>query len=124
MNSEIKNAVITDVRFDTERGLSAWVMLDYGGSGQGFGGHMLYAPKGWAAHNCGGDLTGHFIYRVLEIAEAEDWSRLKGKTVRARIEGGFVEALGHIIKDDWFCPRSEFDELLAKFKGTKDAARP
>lgn len=113
---EIKNAVIESVRFDTERGLSAWVMLNYGGSGQGFGGYMLYAPKGWAAHNCGGDLTGHFIYRVLAVADVEDWSKLVGRTVRVKSDHGKVHAIGHIIKDDWFDPSEEFAELLAKFK--------
>ena len=117
---EIKNAVITSVRFDTERGLSAWLMLDYGGSGQGFGGHLLYAPEGWSAHNSGGCLTGHFIYRCLEIAGADDWSKLVGKTIRVRSDctgiGGMIEAIGHIVKDDWFYPKEEFGKLMSKFQ--------
>jgi len=119
-DGEIKNAVITSVKFDNERGLSAWLMLDYGGSGQGFGGYMLYAPEGWAAHNTGGDLTGHFIYRCLEIAGVEDWGNLVGKTIRVRSDraglGGTIVAIGHIVKDDWFNPKEEFANLLAKFK--------
>lgn len=115
---EIMNAVITGVRFDMERGLTAWVILDYGGAGQGFGGHMLYAPKGWAAHNCGADLTGHFVYRMLEVAGAEDWAKLVGQCVRVKKADAFGEilAVGHIIKNDWFSPKEEFADLLAKHK--------
>ena len=41
---ETKNAVIESVRLTTDDHgcLSAWLMLDYGGSGQGFGGYALY----------------------------------------------------------------------------------
>lgn len=114
-NVEIKNAVITDVRFDVERGLSVWITLDYGGSGQGFGGYLLYAPKGWVAHNKGGDFTGHFIWRVLETAGVEEWSKLVGCTIRVKATFGKVEAIGHIIKDKWFNPSEEFQQLLEPF---------
>lgn len=119
---EISNALIESVRFDNERGLSAWIMLDFGGSGQGFGGYMLYAPEGWAAHNTGGDLTGHFIYRVLQIVGVDDWSKLVGKPVRVRKQSHFdtIDAIGHIIKDEWFCPKEEFAKLLAPFKADKE----
>lgn len=108
---EIKNAIIESVRLDADRGLSAWLMLDYGGSGQGFGGYLLYAPKGWRAHNDGANFCGHFIWRCLEIAGVDDWSGLKGKTVRVKCNFGKAKAIGHIVKDDWFDPSAEFEEL-------------
>jgi hypothetical protein len=111
MSVETKNAVITGASFDTERGLSAWVHLDYGGSGQGFGGYLLYAPEGWRAHASPVNYAGHFIYRVLEVAGASDWSKLAGKTVRVKADFGKVHALGHIVKDDWFDPEQEFKRL-------------
>lgn len=117
---EIKNAIITSARFDTERGLSAWITLDYGGSGQGFGGYLLYAPEGWAAHKHAGNFAGHFIWRVLEIADVEDWSKLVGRTVRAKTNHTKVEAIGHIVKENWFYPALEFQKLSAPFN--KDAA--
>jgi hypothetical protein len=110
---EIKNAVIEDARFDLERGLSAWLTLDYGGRGQGFGGYLLYAPKGWKAHGEAGNFCGHFIYRVLEIAGVDDWAKLKGRTVRVRATHSKVEAIGHIVKDDWFEPDAEFAQMRA-----------
>lgn len=107
---ETKNAIITSARFDVERGLSAYLTLDYGGSGQSFGGYLLYAPKGWAAHSDGGNYCGHFVYRCLEIAGVEDWSALVGRSIRVRSEHSKVHAIGHIVKDDWFDPSADFSK--------------
>lgn len=108
---EIKNAIITAARFDTERGLTAWLTLDYGGSGQGFGGYLLYAPKGWAAHADGGNYCGHFIYRCLEVADVTEWAQLVGRSVRVKSDHIYVHAIGHIVKDIWFAPEEEFAVL-------------
>ena len=115
MSIETKNAVITAAKFDTERGLSAWLMLDYGdSSGQGFGGYLLYAPSGWNAHSQPGNYAGHFIWRCMEVAGVDDWSKLVGRTIRVKTDFNHVHAIGHIIKDDWFDPKAEFEELGAK----------
>jgi hypothetical protein len=108
---EIKNAVIQSARFDTERGLSIWVGLDYGGSGQGFGGYLLYGPKGWKAHENAANYAGHFIWRLFEVAGVTEWSKLPGRTVRVKANHSNVQAIGHIVKDDWFDPKAEFAEL-------------
>lgn len=112
---EIKNAIIESAKFDTERGcLSAWIYLQYGDSGgQGFGGYMLYGPSGWKAHGSPGNFAGHFIWRVLEIAGVDDWSKLPGRAIRVKANDCEVRAIGHIIKDDWFCPKEEFEKLRA-----------
>lgn len=110
---EVKNAVITGARFDTERGLSAWIDLDYGGSGQGFGGYLLYIPKDWKHSGNQKNYAGHFIYRVLEVAGVDEWAKLKGKAVRVRASYDGVHAIGHIIRDDWFDVKAEFAELRA-----------
>lgn len=109
--TELKNAIIKSVKFDTERGLSMWIFLEYGGSSQGFGGYLLYAPKGWEAHNQPGNHCGHFIYRVLEIAGVDDIAKLPGKAIRVKADHCGVSAIGHIINDDWFDPKQEFAEL-------------
>lgn len=109
--SEIRNAVIESARItnDDHGLLTAWLNLDYGSSGQGFGGFALYLPKSFTRHNPQGpNYAGHFIWRVMEIAGVSEWSQLKGKTVRVRQEHSTVHAIGHIVKDDWFCPSDDF----------------
>lgn len=107
---ENRNAVITSATItnDDHGLLSAWVALDYGGSGQSFGGYSLYLPKSFRHHANSPNYAGHFIWRVMEVAGVSEWSQLKGKTVRVRCEHSEVHALGHIVKDDWFDPGKDF----------------
>jgi len=107
------NALIVSATLTTaDHGLlSGWLSLDYGGAGQNFGGYSLYLPKGFKHHNLlGPNYAGHFIYRVMQIADVTEWGQLKGKTIRARAEHNRVHAIGHIIKEDWFCPAEDFAE--------------
>jgi hypothetical protein len=110
---EVKNAIIEDAVIDTgDRGfLTAWVYLNYGGIGQGFGGFSLCLPKSFKNHNDPVNYAGHFIYRVMEVAGVGQWEDLKGKTIRVKSEYSKVHSIGHIVKDDWFDPAKEFEEL-------------
>jgi hypothetical protein len=110
MTAKIKNAIVESVTIDdAERGvLNAWLHLDYGGSGQGFGGYALYMPKGFKNHDAKSGYAGHFIWRCMEIAGVTKWEKIAGKAIRAKIEDGLVVAVGHITKDDWFEPRKDW----------------
>lgn len=107
---EIRNAIIKNARITkADHGvLTAWLDLDYGGMGQGFGGYVLYLPEGCKYHSVWG-MAGHFIYRVLQIADVERWDQLPGKTIRVKQDHCSVRAIGHIINDDWFCPKKDFE---------------
>ena len=111
---ETKNAVITSASItnDDHGLLSAWLHLDYGGSGQGFGGYSLYLPKDFKHHNLSGpNYAGHFIWRVMEVAGVSKWSDLPGKTIRVKASHSGIESIGHIVKDDWFTPREDFKRM-------------
>lgn len=103
VNAIIKSATITS---GDHAILDAWIHLDYGGTGQGFGGYCLYTPS---RRKDNGDCCGHFIWRVMEIAGVEKWEHLAGKTIRVKREDswGSIISIGHIVKDDWFDPKIE-----------------
>ncbi len=112
----IKNAIVESVTLDDgDRGLlTAWLHLDYGGSCQGFGGYTLYLPKDFDHHG-GKNFAGHFIYRCMQVAGVTSWDKIKGKTIRVKLDSdllnGKILAIGHIIKDEWFNPSDEFKTL-------------
>ncbi len=122
---ETKNAVIESARIisDDHGVLSAWLMLDYGGSGQGFGGYCLYSPERAKGHELK-STAGHFIWRAMEVAGVTDWGSIKGRTIRVRGDNFGVAAIGHIIKDDWFCPRDEFSGKTEASPNLKLADQP
>jgi hypothetical protein len=104
-----KTAIITAAELTIEdRGiLTGWLTLDYGGACQGFGGYSLYLPTGFKHHSIQ-SCAGHWISRILQVADVSRWSLLKGKTIRVRANYAGVDAIGHIVKDDWFYPRRDF----------------
>lgn len=105
---ETKNAIIKSATITCgDRGfLDCWLDLDYGGTGQGFGGYVLYLPKSFAHHEVNSP-AGHFLFRVMEVPGETRWDDLKGKTVRVKADHSRVEAIGHIVKDDWFTPADD-----------------
>lgn len=115
MDITTKNAVIesASITNDDHGLLSAWLYLKYGAGGQGFGGYALYLPDSFSHHANQPNFAGHFIWRVMEIAEVSRWEKLAGKTIRVRAEHNRVHAIGHIVKDDWFDPAKDFDAMRA-----------
>lgn len=115
MNEEkyITNAIIENAEITIERGfiLSAWLRLNYGGLGQGFGGYSLFLGKTSSNHEKSKErnFAGIFINRVMEIADVDNWKNLQGKTIRVEKvdEFGAILRIGHIIKDEWFDPKEE-----------------
>ncbi|ACT50902.1 hypothetical protein [Methylovorus glucosotrophus] len=109
MKGQIKNAIITSAVLSIhDHGfLDCWLMLDFGGSSQGFGGYALYLPESFGHHQLLSN-AGHFLYRSLKVAGVDEFSQLRGKAIRADADSGRVYGIGHIVKDDWFYPETDF----------------
>lgn len=110
---ETKNAVIKSARLTTvDYGvLSGWIDLDYGGAGQGFGGHVLCTNPDSPFYPDKGSFGGIFIRRVMDVVGVTDWDKLPGKACRVRASRSHVEAIGNVIRDEWFEPELEFASL-------------
>lgn len=107
-NAVIESATITK----GDRGfLDCWLQLNYGSCGsQGFGGYVLYLPNDFDKHNIL-SVAGHHIFRIMEVAGVDSWDCVVGRTIRAKISDGWIVAIGHIVNDDWFCPKEDYKDL-------------
>lgn len=108
---DVLNAIIrrAELSSDDHGVLSGWVHVDLGGSSQGFGGIVLYLPKAARNHRLMSP-AGHWIWRVMEVAGVTSWGDLPGKTIRIQKEdyNSPIVKIGHIVKNDWFCPSEDF----------------
>ena len=109
--TEIINAIIKSVKITTTDSnfLTVWADLDYGFINQRFGGYTLYLPKSFR-HHALMSVAGHFIFRLMEISGVTDFNDLVGKSIRVKCTYKGIDAVGHIIREDWFCPSSDFSE--------------
>ena len=122
MSSEIQNAIIerTQLGYMDRDALSAWIFLDYGGIGQGFGGYVLDGkPSLGGADRRPTPLPGALIAGLLRALEISTWEALPKSHVRVRREPGFngrVTHIVHFLKDQWF----SFEEAFGPYM--KEAA--
>jgi len=101
-NAQIKR---TTLGYEDHGILTCWLYLEQSGSGQGFGGYRLYAPKGNSIY------TDMWVKRILEVVGVREWESLPGKYVRVEGEEfGKIEGIGNILEDKWFYPAKELKE--------------
>ena len=103
-----RNATIESVRLGYDRGvfLCGWLFLDYGGSGQGFGGYVLWKKEDNPPVPMF-PFTGLFVSRVLDVVGCESWEDLPGKSIRVKATYDKVIEIGNYLKDEWFNPGAE-----------------
>jgi hypothetical protein len=126
MNIETKNAIITSTHLgDEDHGImTCYLHLDFGGSGQGFGGYSLDQHNGERNANSRRIGTAYgleFIKRILETLEVGKWEKLPGTHLRVKADHGKVHSIGHFIKDQWFTPETD---LAAFAKGGEQVTTP
>ena len=106
---QVLNARISDayIRLDRNEFLTAWLMLDFGGSTQGFGGYAFDTYDKEEDLRIGTAWGCEYIRRILTTLGVSDWDKLNGLAVRVKKEDGYqgkIVGVGHFIKDKWFEP--------------------
>ena len=98
---ETRNAMIEEVRITSKDigCLTIQMTLDLGTCNQGINGYILYSPNKEDRQES--EVAGRFIWRLMAIAEVSEWSDLKGKMIRIRGDMYGIEAVGHILREDW-----------------------
>jgi len=114
---EIKNAVVTSTYLGIEDHgiMTCYLYLDYGGSGQGFGGYGFDSPvkeSGKFKGRVGTAFGCEFIRRVLTVLGVDKWENLPGTHLRVKAEQIKIHEIGHILKDNWFSPEALAREMV------------
>ena len=61
-------------------------------------------------------MADHFIRRVMQIADVNEWAELQGKAIRVKTattyNGSIIPiAIGHITKEDWLNPAEDYEKM-------------
>lgn len=111
---KIENAIIDSatLRFEYDNRflcLSLWLKTQH--RMYKFGGVNLGSRHQKEFNRNAGDYAFWWIKRIFDIVNVESFDDLKGKAVRIEIDDNdYINAIGHIIVDDWFCPKKDFGE--------------
>ncbi|MFW6001879.1 MAG: hypothetical protein ACOCQD_00905 [archaeon] len=102
----VENAQISDVKIIKETKHYTTILIDTKRDSlvQGFGTYNLseYARLGW------------FIQRIMDTLEVSDWNQIKGKIIRIYTKDTLIKGIGHPIKDQWFLPEDEWNDIGGK----------
>lgn len=109
MKEEIQNAEIKSTMLGYEdHGILTWFLhLNFGGSGQGFGGYAMDSYSKTKEKRIPSEILGVHLQQILEVVGVEKWEDLEGKHVRIKREEGWngkIIALGNFLEDKWFNP--------------------
>ena len=111
---KIENAIIDSatLRFEYDnRFLCLSLYLETQSRMRKFGGINLGNRFQKEFNRNAGDYAFWWIKRVFDIVGVESFDELKGKPLRIEIDdNNSISAIGHIINDDWFCPKKDFGE--------------
>jgi hypothetical protein len=112
---QIKNAKIvsTVLGYEDHGILTMYVTLDYGHSGQSFGGYTFdaYDPK-LERRIVAGSYGMRFVTDLMRAVGVDRYEALPGTVVRVEASHDSVYRIGHFLRDTWFDPNALSKELL------------
>jgi hypothetical protein len=121
----ITNGIIKEVSLCIEDHgfLTIYLTIEMSNGSQCFGGYSL-----------GGDMTdthnwaGIWIRQIFEVAGVDNWKDIKGKAIRVMYrKDGYnqpISAIGHIVKEKWFDPESDFGNFNTDVENDNDDEIP
>lgn len=101
-----KKSITVDVHGFLQVYLSIW----YAGGSKPFGNLVWYTPKDNSEFRML-STAGYFIHKCLEVSGVVNWEDLLDQRIRVRVEKGFIRAIGHSTKEQWFCPSEDFKQV-------------
>ena len=110
---EIRNALIKSTMLGMEDHgiMSCMLHLNYGGSGQGFGGYAFDQWDEGLKARVGSPYGMEFIKRIISTVGVETWEKLPGSHIRVEATWGKVIRIGHYLEDKWFNPEEDLKFL-------------
>jgi hypothetical protein len=116
VSREVTNARISSTTLGPKasdgRCFSSWIILEFEGGGQGFGGYSMDSWSEAGQRRVGVAWGMEFIARLLETVGVESWEELTGKHIRVDRDCGKVYRIGHIVKNKWFDPENDLKTLV------------
>lgn len=104
MHIENGKIIKTNLGVEDHGIMTCWIELSFDGTGQAFGGYALDSYSREKQCRIGDSRSIMAIRKILEVVDVQNWEDLNGKYVRIKRKDswGKINAIGHIIKDQWF----------------------
>lgn len=101
--------------------LTAWLHLEGGSCGQGFGGRGMDKPNGDRGPRVGSSYGTDYILQILRVVGVDSWEKLSGQQVIALRDKDFpygaIVGLAHPIEDRVFIAKKHAEDWLAREDG-------
>lgn len=108
---EIQNAIIksTTLGYEDHNIMTVWLHLDFGGTGQSFGGYALDEYVKAKDTRIPHVSFAAWVKGIIDAVGVRNWEELKDKHIRVEREDGWngkITRIGHFLEDKWFDPKN------------------
>lgn len=105
----IENAIIKNVYVGYRRGcLTMSILMERDGWLSSFGNTSLGSKFRWTEES---NWAAWFICSVLDTVGVDSVKGLIKKPIRIKIKDDGIVAIGHFLKDVWFCPEEKIKSI-------------